>query len=242
MNTPSKTTLSKKLRTGILALAATALLAGAATAGLPANTTKLLTAKFEPRQVVQAEVGDFHFKPGQAAPIHTHIAPAIGYVAKGEIIYQIEGENPQILRAGDAFYEPAGPRILRFDNASATQEAIFLDFNLEKAGEPFIVFEKQPTEAIDRRTLPTVDLGGRTVDQVDIYTSELPRSGTLKLDNAAPTLGIVAEGVIELRVKGKPVQRIVAGKSFALPAAGSQATIVNVSSEVPAKVVTFRLL
>ncbi len=233
----------KYLRT--IAVAATftaaAALSVAANVDSPENSTKLLTATFEPRSVVQVEVGDFHFKPGQVAPIHTHTAPAVGYVAKGEIIYQIEGEKPRILRAGDAFYEPAGPRILRFDNASATEEAIFLDFNLEQAGEPFIVFENPPTEAIDRRALPTVDLGGRSVDQVDIYTSDLPRNGTLTLDDRTPTLGLVAEGVVELRVDGKTTQRIAAGGSFALPSADKRATIVNASSEVSAKVITFYL-
>lgn len=167
-------THSRKLRATALAatVAAAAVLTGLANAAAPDASIKLLTAKFEPRQVVQVEVGDFHFRPGQVAPIHTHDAPAVGYVARGAIIYQVEGENPRILRAGDAFYEPAGPRILRFDNASATEEAIFLDFNLEQEGEPFIVFENPPTEAIDRRQLPTVDLEDQTVGQVDVYTSE----------------------------------------------------------------------
>lgn len=214
---------------------------GTANAGPQENTTKLLTANFETRQVVQVEVGDFHFKPGQIAPIHTHTAPAVGYVAKGEIIYQIEGKEPQILRKGDAFYEPAGPRIMRFDNASATEEAIFLDFNLEQVGEPFIVFEQPPTEAIDRRTLPTIDLGGKSVNQVDIYTSELQGRETIQLDIHDPTLGVVAEGTIDIQVNGKATQRIQAGKSFSLPTTHSQATIVNVSSEGLAKVITFRL-
>lgn len=202
---------------------------------------KLLTAKFDARSVVQVEVGDFHFKPGQIAPIHTHKAPAVGYVAKGTIIYQVEGEAPRILNEGDAFYEPAGPRILRFDNASATEEAIFLDFNLEQTGEPFIVFEKKPTEHIDRRSLPTIDLKGRSVDQVDIYTSEVKSGGVLKFANSEPTLGLVASGVIELRIKGQASRRILPGGSFALPTADQDATIVNVLSEVPAKVITFRL-
>lgn len=241
MKATSKTTLGNKLRSGVIALAATALLAGAAHADLAGSSIKLLTANFAPRQVVQVEVGDFHFKPGQVAPVHTHSAPAVGYVAKGMIIYQIEGEQPRILRAGDAFYEPTGSRILRFDNASATEEAIFLDFNLEQEGEPFIVFEEQPTEAIDRRTLPTIDLGGRSIDQADVYANQLQPGKTLALEANAPTLGLVAEGIIELRVKGKKVKRIAAGGTFALPTAGFEAAIVNASSEVPANVITFRL-
>ena len=216
-------------------------MAGVASTNSPASSVKLLTAKFAPRQVKQVEAGDFHFKPGQVAPIHTHSAPAVGYVAKGAIIYQIEGEKPQVLRAGDAFFEPTGQRILRFDNASATEEAVFIDFNLEQTGEPFIVFEKKLTQAIDRRPLPTVDLGGKSVKQVDIYTTDLPHSASLNLAAREPTLGFVAEGVIELRVKGKATQRIIAGKSFALPRAGSEATVTNASSETSARVITFRL-
>ena len=137
----------------LLATFTTATLSGAAAnASSQGSTSKLLTANFEPRKVVKIEAGDFHFVPGQVAPIHTHTAPAVGYVAKGAILYQVEGEKPQLLREGDAFYEPAGPRILRFDNASATEEAIFIDFNLQQEGEPFIVFEKELTEKIDRRT------------------------------------------------------------------------------------------
>lgn len=234
---------SSNLRTAALAatVAAGALFSGLANANSSDASVKLLTANFEPRQVVQVEVGDFHFLPGQVAPIHTHDAPAVGYVAKGAIIYQVEGERPQILRAGDVFYEPAGPRILRFDNASATEEAIFLDFNLEQEGETFIVFENPPTEAIDRRKLPTIDLQDQTVDQVDIYASELAANGSLTLENQEPTLGLVSEGVVELRVDGEATKRIAAGASFALPTDGSQVTIVNASSEVRAEVITFRL-
>src|ERR1051325_292832 len=51
---------------------------------------KLLTARFEARAIHQIEVGDFHFTPGQVAPVHTHAAPALGYVSKGSIVYQVE--------------------------------------------------------------------------------------------------------------------------------------------------------
>jgi quercetin dioxygenase-like cupin family protein len=233
---------TERLRPAYLAASFTAVaaLSGVAHASSP-SPVKLLTAKFEARQVVQVEAGDFHFKPGQRAPVHTHDAPAVGYVAKGEIIYQVEGEKQQILREGDAFYEPAGPRILRFDNASATEEAIFLDFNLEQKGEPFIVFENKPTEAIDRRTLPTVDLGARSVDQVDIYKSELQPDGIRNLENHGPVLGIVAEGVIELKIEGKATQRVIAGRSFSLTNSDTQVTVENASSEVRAQIVTFRL-
>ncbi|MGY8960066.1 MAG: cupin domain-containing protein [Alphaproteobacteria bacterium] len=221
-------------------LTATALL-NPAIAGSPENATKVLMAKFEPRQVVQLEVSDFHFKPGQIAPVHTHAAPAVGYVAKGMIVYQVEGEKPKILREGDAFFEPTGQRILRFDNASATEEAIFIDFNLEQADEPFIVFEAKPTEAIDRRNLPTISVDAKTVNGVDVYTRNLAGGAVLATENNGVTLGLVAQGVVEIRIQGKAAQRIIAGRSFSLPQDGKPASIINLSSETPAKLVTFHL-
>lgn len=238
MKTPLKTFRTFALAT---ALVATTALTSTASSVPNEGSVKLLTANFEPRQVVQVEVGDFHFKPGQIAPIHTHEAPAVGYVTKGMIIYQVEGGKPQILRAGDAFFEPTDTRILRFDNASATEEATFLDFNLEKIGDPFIVFEERPTEAIDRRTLPTIKLSGDAIETAEIFASKVAPSGAIGLENGEPTLGLVADGVIELRIDGQAPQRIAAGGTFALPEAGSQATIVNTSAEVPANVITFQL-
>ena len=238
---PEMTMYFKRAWTAVIVTILTAAVSTcAANADPQERSVKLLTANFESRRVTQVEVGDFHFKAGQVAPIHTHAAPAVGYVTKGEITYQVEGEEPQTLREGDAFYEPAGPRILRFDNASATKEAIFLDFNLEQVGEPFIVFEQQPTEAIDRRTLPTVDLGGKSVDQVDVYATELQSGGTMKLNADESTLGLVAEGVIELEITGRETQRSAAGESFFLPMVDSSATIIN-ASEAPTKVITFHL-
>lgn len=238
MNTPLKS-----LRTVALAatLTAATALTGTVNAVSMEGPIKLLTAHFASRNVVQVEVGDFHFKPGQVAPVHTHEAPAIGYVAKGMIIYQTEGGKPQILRAGDAFFEPVGTRILRFDNASATEEAIFLDFNLQQVNEPFIVFEKTPTEAIDRRTLPTIKLDGASIEKAEIYTNKVDPGGKMDLESSEPTLGLVAEGVIELRVNGQEATRIAAGETFALSTVGSSATIINTSAEVPANVITFRL-
>jgi quercetin dioxygenase-like cupin family protein len=216
-------------------------LIGTANANPSVDQVKLLTANFAPRQVVQVEAGDFHFKPGQVAPVHTHDAPAIGYVAKGMIIYQVEGEKPQILREGDAFFEPTDSRILRFDNASATEEAIFIDFNLEQENEPFIVFEEAPKEHIDRRTLPTVTLKDEVVDQVEVYSNRIAPSADLELTGKSPTLGLVAQGIVEVQFEGAEPLRVSAGGTFALPTADSRVSIANVSDEVSAKVITFQL-
>lgn len=188
----------------------------------------LLDARFAARDLAQVEIGDFHFRPGQKAPVHTHAAPAIGYVSKGMIRYQVEGQPMRLLKAGDAFYEPAGPRILHFDNASPTEEAIFTDFNLERAGDPFIVFDHAPTETIDRRAFPTVPLALAGVARARGTASTLTRPHML----AGPLLGYVAAG--RLTLGGRHYRR---GETFAL-AAEETATAVPAGR---ARAITFSL-
>jgi hypothetical protein len=43
---------------------------------------------------------------------------------------QVEGETPQQLATGAAFYEPAGTVIARFDNASVTKPMKFVAYYL----------------------------------------------------------------------------------------------------------------
>ena len=223
---------------GALALPAAAALA---TAGWTAQTTArqlLLSVDFAPRQVAQVEVGYFRFEPGQLAPVHTHAAPAIGVVARGTVLYQVEGQPMQVLKPGDGFYEPVGPRILHFDNASATEEAVFIDFNLEQQGEPFIVFPQPPTERIDRRSLPTYPLGGVTVTHAEAHAETLGTNRVAPRAQAQPVVGYVLEGSVTLQVAGQPVQRIGQGGSFHRPA-GVASTLV--ASAGRAKVISFEL-
>lgn len=199
-----------------------------------------LSVNFEARQVALVQSGDFHFKPGQIAPIHTHEAPAIGYVSKGEILYQVEGRELQLLKTGDVFYEPAGPRILRFDNASPTEEAIFVDFNLQQKGEPFIAFEKPPTEAIDRRTLPEAELNAN-IDGAEIESVTIQPGAKQYLDLGQPVIVYVAEGTLEVRVSGQGTKRFKAGENFYLFKYAPSAVLKNASSSTLAKAVVFSL-
>jgi len=207
------------------------------------DSNKILSVKFAPRQIVQIESGKFHFKPWQIGPIHTHPALCLGYVVKGDVIYQVEGEKPQMLNTGVAFYEPTGPRIMRFDNASATGETIFIDFCPQQKGEPFLLFEKEPTEFIDRRALSTMTLEKpKTFDRVDVFEHLILADGRKNLDNRKSLIaGYVVNGEIELRTNDKKSQRIKAGENFYLPASRFQTLLVNFSSKTPAKVITFNL-
>ena len=57
------------------------------------------------------------YPPGSAgAPPHKHLSgPAFGYVLEGEMLFELEGEAPQVIRAGEAFWEPGGDVIHYLD-------------------------------------------------------------------------------------------------------------------------------
>jgi quercetin dioxygenase-like cupin family protein len=202
----------------------------------------MLSIAFEQRKVTKIEVGDFHFIPGQRAPVHTHTAPAIGYVSKGTIVMEIEGRDPIILQEGDVYYEPVGPRITMFDNVSPTKEAVFIDLNLEQEGEPFIVFENPPTENIDRRTLPEITYEtGVVVDGADIYSHTLQPDAKHYVDTNNPISAYVAKGNVEVRQNGKRIRRLKAGDIFYHYKQDAGVVLVNTSSNTPAKVIVFSL-
>lgn len=49
------------------------------------------------------------YPPGDpGAPPHRHSGPAFGYVLEGEMLFELEGEPPRVIRTGEAFWEPGG--------------------------------------------------------------------------------------------------------------------------------------
>ena len=90
----------------------------------------LLTADLGKRQVTQVEIKEITLEPGQKSGKHLHPCAVTGYIAKGEVAFQIEGQQEIIISAGGAFYEPAGQTILKFDNNSNEQPMTFIAFYL----------------------------------------------------------------------------------------------------------------
>lgn len=89
----------------------------------------LLTALMpETKNVDRVEVKQIDFTPHQQTGLHLHPCPVVGLIVRGSIIFQIEGEPERILRPGDAFHEPAGKTILRFD--AADEPTTFVGFYL----------------------------------------------------------------------------------------------------------------
>lgn len=57
------------------------------------------------RHAVQARAD---FAPGGAVGKHTHPGEEISYVLEGTLELQVEGQPPRIVKAGEAFFIPAG--------------------------------------------------------------------------------------------------------------------------------------
>jgi quercetin dioxygenase-like cupin family protein len=59
------------------------------------------------------------YPPGSGgAPPHRHPGgPAFGYVLSGELLFELEGEPPRVIRAGEAFWEPGGD-VIHYSDAN----------------------------------------------------------------------------------------------------------------------------
>ena len=64
------------------------------------------------------------FPPGDpGTPPHRHPGPAFGYVIEGEMLFELEGEPPRVVKAGEAFWEPGGDVIHYSDGNNRTDIA-----------------------------------------------------------------------------------------------------------------------
>jgi quercetin dioxygenase-like cupin family protein len=77
----------------------------------------LLTAVIdESRSISKVEIQEIIMNVGVDAPLHLHPCPTMGIVMEGKIAFEIEGEETQHFKQGDAFYEPADVRVSKFNN------------------------------------------------------------------------------------------------------------------------------
>lgn len=90
----------------------------------------LLTAAPINKMVSRTEVKEIIFKPLQKTGLHEHPCPVVGYIAEGTALFQVEGKALQVLKAGEAFFEPAKTVIRHFDNASDRDILKFIAFYL----------------------------------------------------------------------------------------------------------------
>ena len=87
----------------------------------------LLTGAFD-AHIDRIDVHRIVLRAGQKPGCHVHAGGVVGYVVEGAITFEIAGQPATMLGQGDAFYEPPGATITRFDNASDTAPATFVAF------------------------------------------------------------------------------------------------------------------
>jgi quercetin dioxygenase-like cupin family protein len=74
------------------------------------------------------------------APPHRHSGPAYGYVVRGEIVFELEGEPARVVKAGEAFWEPGGDVIHYQDGNHLTDaESAFVVTMICVPGQPMLV-------------------------------------------------------------------------------------------------------
>lgn len=80
------------------------------------------------------------FKPGTAFGMHAHPGEEIIYVLEGILEYEIEGDHPVTLKAGDVLFVPAG-KYHSARNAGNINAAELATYIVEK-GKPLLVLKK----------------------------------------------------------------------------------------------------
>ena len=89
------------------------------------------------REVIQVRVD---FAPGVAFGKHSHPGAEVAYVLEGTLEYQLEGEPPVTLKAGQALFIPAGT-IHAAKNVGTGNAAELATYIVEK-GKPLVVLDK----------------------------------------------------------------------------------------------------
>ena len=89
------------------------------------------------REVIQVRVD---FDPGVAFGKHSHPGAEVAYVLEGTLEYQLEGEPPVTLKAGEALFIPAGT-IHAAKNVGTGNAAELATYIVEK-GKPLVVLAK----------------------------------------------------------------------------------------------------
>jgi|WetSurMetagenome_2_1015567.scaffolds.fasta_scaffold399525_1 quercetin dioxygenase-like cupin family protein len=91
---------------------------------------ELLLVPIGSRTISTVDIKEVTMPPGQKGAYHNHPCPVVGHIVSGSVLFQVEGDSVKVLKAGEAFYEPAQKPIVHFDNASDTEPLIFIAYYL----------------------------------------------------------------------------------------------------------------
>ena len=73
--------------------------------------------------------------PGGVAGRHTHPGPELAYVMEGTLIFEVDGQPPVTLKAGESVHVPA-KQIHNAKNGSTTEPVKVLVFMVGEKGQP----------------------------------------------------------------------------------------------------------
>src|SRR5580658_6201335 len=85
------------------------------------------------REVVQVRVD---FPSGVAIPKHRHPGEEVAYVLEGTLEYQLEGQPPVTLKAGEVLFVPSGT-VHTAKNVGSGNSTVFSTYIVEK-GKPLL--------------------------------------------------------------------------------------------------------
>jgi len=87
---------------------------------------------------------------------HRHSGPAFGYVVEGELLFELEGEAPRVVKAGETFWEPGGD-VIHYQDANnlADESTTFVVTMLCVPGEPMLTLvSEQELSSRSARRVP----------------------------------------------------------------------------------------
>lgn len=87
---------------------------------------------------------------------HRHSGPAFGYVLEGELLFELEGEAPRVVKAGETFWEPGGD-VIHYQDANnlADESTTFVVTMLCVPGEPMLTLvSEQELSSRSARRVP----------------------------------------------------------------------------------------
>ncbi|WP_455672255.1 cupin domain-containing protein [Phocaeicola sp.] len=102
--------------------------------------TNLLSIQLKEKQgLSKVEIKKVVIPINGKAEYHLHPCPVVGHIVSGTLLFQIEGEKPQLIKAGEAFYEPKNKPILHFDNALDSEPLVFMVYYLVEENEDLLM-------------------------------------------------------------------------------------------------------
>jgi quercetin dioxygenase-like cupin family protein len=178
--------------------------------------------------------------PGSAGfPPHRHSGPSFYYMLEGELKFELEGEPPRVIRAGEAFWEPGGD-VTHYTNANNRDDmrcrfVVTMVSRSNSAMRELVLSRTPPTESHqgnEQSLSKTYDTGWETALTVlqevqPPFIAEDAHAMTVVIDyppgsagapphkhTGGPAFGYVIEGEMLFELEGQPSRVVRAGEAF----------------------------